>query len=280
MANIKSTGWLTFMAVAAIVLFACGLYGCTSNPKSVATPPSGQEWQPTPTPVPESPRSLMVCVDKTQSASADALLEFTSMLKAALAASENLIEVVVVNVGLDGKGSWNAPAQKFLLPPKPSYDSASQLAALKEALEKCGGRRNCELHERSAAEAQLKTKVAEEKRAFELARAQVIESVLAAVLEAPRTEPPCTNLTEMAERIVHTPSTHVIWLTDGEHSCKTPLANQPFHSKVLLGLLPLTTEADGEFGKRLALLHQTFTAAEINPVSALDAQAVITFLKS
>lgn len=204
------------------------------------------------------------------------------MLEAAIAATENLIEIVVVNVGLDGKGSWNAPAQKFVLPSKPSNSYASELAALQEAIDKkCGGRRNCEERELKAAEDQINARVAEAMREYELARAQVVESVVLAVLESPKTEPPCTNLSEMAERIVHTPSTHVIWLTDGEHSCNAPLTSQPFRNKVLLGVLPLTNEADGKFGQRLALLEQTFTAAaKIEPVSALDSRAVITFLRS
>lgn len=282
MANIKSTDWFTVTALASIALFALGWYGCTANPNPVAPPPVVPERQPAPPPVDQGPRSLTVYVDKTQSSSTDALREFSSMLEAAIAAAENLIEIVVVNVGLDGKGSWNAPAQKFVLPSKPSDNYASELAALKEAIDKnCGGRVNCELRERQAAEEQLNARVAEEMREYELARARVVESVVLAVLQTPKTEPPCTNLTEMAERIVHTPSTHVIWLTDGEHSCNTPLTSQPFRNKVLLGVLPLTNEADGEFGKRLSLLQQTFTAAaEIEPVSALDSRAVITFLRS
>ena len=84
----------------------------------------------------------------------------------------------------------------------------------------------------------------------------------------------------MAERIFHAPVTHAIWLTDGAHTCEAPLTSQPFKNHVLLGLLPLAEEADGQFGKRLSLLQTTFAAAQIQPITALDDQAIVTFLRS
>jgi hypothetical protein len=277
----KSTNWLTFLAVAMIGLIALAWYGCTPKPKAVAAPVAVPGRQPAPTTAEQSPRSLMVCVDKTQSGSDEALREFVSMLKDGITACDNLSEIIVVDVGLDGKGAWNAAAKKFPVPPRPAGDLTSELARVKEEVRtKCGGRVNCEQHELAAAEEKLRSKAAEENHAYQLAFSQVIDTVVKAIMQSPRIEPHCTNLTEMAERIVHTPSTHVIWLTDGEHNCKTPLVGQPFRNRVLLGLLPLANEADGTYGKRLALLQQTFTGADIQPVTAINEQAVIAFLKS
>ncbi len=280
MAKNRSHNSLIFTAIAATALLSLATYGCQS--KGSTPPVSTPEGQPPPAPTfaDEPPRTLMVVVDKTQSGSEEALSEFVTTLKSGITAS-NLKKIIVVNVGADGRGSWNAPAREFPLPTKPSDNYAKELLKLKEAVAtKCGRRRNCEQRELTAADAELRARIAGEEHGYQLTYAQEIDRVVLAILQSPEKEPDCTNLSEMAERIFHAPVTHVVWLTDGDHTCKTPLTGQPFKNRVLLGLLPLAQEADGHFGKRLALLQSTFADAQIEPITALDDQAIVTFLKS
>jgi hypothetical protein len=267
------------IAITAVIgLLSLSFSGCRKPVDNKSQ--TGPAPTPSPTPGQSGPQVLLLMVDKTQSASDSALQEFAPEIKEALNSVPTLREIIVVNVGANGLGPWNAPAQRFVLPLKNGgmYDEARANEVMEKAKRDCGGRLNCEERVFREAKERLAEQVAKSNSSYEQELEKTLEGVMFAVLQQPEKAPSCTNLMEMAERIAQTPSTHAIWLSDGEHNCAASLQPQTFNNKVLFALLPIKAETN--FSQRLTKLSKTYPNSIIKPVAVLNSQAVLDFLRA
>lgn len=261
----------------ALVLCVLGLFGCARKSQTIKDPHVGPGVQPTAEVTnPACAEVLLLVIDKTQSPAESALEEFAPRIKDALRGCETLRVVLIVNDGADGLSPWNAKTLEFSLSEK-ADDFFDEAAARADARKRCKGRGNCEEKLVSEARTAFEVKATSDASSIEEKRAATLEKVMAAVMQRPLAEPPCTDLAEMAVRIAQTPATHVIWLTDGVHGCATPLKQQTFANKVLLALMPV--EHEKNFSRRLAALSETYPNATIKPVGTLSTQVVLDFLR-
>lgn len=262
----------------AIILLVVGLSGCGIGPPSSAQGPV-QETGPKPTPTVVDDESLLLCIDKTQSED-DANLPAQD-LKEALANS-SVREVIVLNVGANGKGAWNAESRKFTLPAKAgdSFNETAQEQAEAEAKSKCNGRLKCEEKVKRVAKEAAEKTAAEVAGNAEADRGRVLDQILAAILEPAFKEPRYTDVNGMASRIAQMPSSHVIWFTDGQHiKTGTTLKPQKFLKKrVLLAVMPLVSETDDNYMSRFRLLTDLYNDATVKPVASLSVASIQDFL--
>jgi hypothetical protein len=274
------------LIVVAGSLLAAVIVGCQVDPpNNVNGPVAGPSPAPSPTapPINSATESVLICIDKSQSEDDGTLKDLAPELKEALAAWPTLREVVVLNVGADGKGPWNAHPQKFNVPETSSGNIFDLAAAEQHAKDICGGRERCEEREVKEAKQRFDDQLVGSARDIESQRAAALDHIAAAVTEAPTKEPPFSDVNGMAGRIAEMPSLHVIWITDGQHNVPNePLKPLVFpnNKKVLLAVIPLVNEGDSGFTQRRLLLSQMYSNASVVPSAALDASHILSFLNA
>ncbi len=264
------------LLTATVLVTALVLAGCSSQPRAVdqkadnSAPPS----------VPVADTSVLLALDKTGSVDPATLDQLATEIENALTNCATCQIVTVLNFGARGENTaWKTLPERFVLPLHPNgvFDEA---AAQASARKKCGGRLACEQRLVREARERFDSQAGDALAAYREEHAQVMDHIRAAMLRRPEKEPAFTDLGEVADRIVQTPSDRVIWVTDGQHNGPKPLTSKSFAGNVLVVITPLADEQANAFQRRVDQLAGLFNNATVKPFAALDGANLLAFLNA
>lgn len=222
--------------------------------------------------------TITYLVDKTQSG-ADAMLN-TETKKLVLAMYELCPKsTVVTNFGSNGQAVWGASG-KVIPFPEPSTALAFDEEANSMAVRKlCNARLRCMEAQLGERKKQHRTNQAKAEQDFKNAFAKATDSVVEEIIAPGQIEPRCYDMGDLWDRINNTDSDVVIVLTDGQHSCRSPLEARRFNSarKVIILLLPLENEIkSGAFEARRERLRTAFAGAAIHSLPATQSSTIVS----
>jgi hypothetical protein len=267
MKKLKNNTPLNLTIITLIVLM--GVFGCSKNDNNDNRQP----------PPPPPTKSLAVVVDNTGSSSNGELPQTVDLIKESLITSEHLSYVDVFNIGGNGKQSWEAIRQHFEFPVRPVNlfnEAEAKTLAKKNG---CGSRKPCINREVEQARKQAEADYLREISSYNEERNNIIQKIGDAILQSPSLSPSCSDIQEQSEFVNQSSSEIVIWLSDGEHLCKTAFTGLEFKDKaVVLGVLPIKNEVAGKFKERFTELSSKFSNAQVKPISSFNKQMLLEFL--
>lgn len=275
----KKTLALTLITLIALMsVFGCPQKGTNTNTNgnNNSKPP---EKTSSPAPVKTQSKSISIGVDNTGSSSSGNLLQIVDSIKESLVLSENLSFVDVFNIGGDGKQAPEATRQhfEFLVKPVNTFNETNEKAKAKES--GCGARKECIKEKVENARKQSESDYQRELAAYNENRKNIVQDIGSAILQSPALSPSCSDIQEQGELVAQSSSDAVIWLTDGQHNCKTAFTGVKFKNKaVLIIVLPIKNEIAGEFKKRFDVMSAKFSNAEVKTITSITKPVMLEFL--
>lgn len=207
-------------------------------------------------------------VDKTQS-SAEELLKNEGGKFRQLISDLCPKGATVTNFGSDGLSAWHAAGTAFKFPRYVPLGYFDEVASRIEASRSCEGRLKCIDHFVRQQRSDWADKDESAYKEFKDGFVTTSDKVVSSIIAPSQIEPKCTDVNEIGDLILQSPSAIVIVVFDGKHDCASKLEARvmPPEKRVLILLTPLENEQpNGGFKQRMEMISQAFQNAKVKPL--------------
>lgn len=280
------------LVILIMIVFAAGAIsiqtGCKMKNKVAKTviageKPDGQSDKPIIESKPEAEMpSAEIAIDETSSGDLSVLDSSIENLRQSVENSQ-ISKVAGVRLGEGGKTSWAANLQTFNFPliPTQTFDAK---AAENSMEQRCWAKLKCREERIEKMREDFDITQAGKIKDAQTERGEQSHKIVDFIVAPTKGSAECTDLINFRDRLISDGFKRVIFYTDGNHDCSTPITAKRFAPdvKVLVLQMPLKGENSGAaFTERTKILEQVFTGdgVIVMPVVSADREVFDKFLQ-
>jgi len=283
MKNLVILIMIVFAAGAISVQTGCKMKNKVAKTVVASENPNGQSDKPIVESKPEAETpSAEIAIDQTSSSDLSVLNPSAENLRKSVENSQ-ISKVAAVRLGEGGKISWAANLQNFNLPliPTETFDAS---AAENSMAQRCRAKLKCREERLEKMRKDFEIMQADKIKTAQTERGEQSHQIVDFITAPTKGSAECTDLINFRDRLISDGFKRVIFYTDGDHECPTPITTKRFapDAKVIVLQMPLKGENSGAaFTERTKVLEQIFTGdgVTVMPVVSADREVFDKFLR-